>query len=259
MKSISESEQKDIGDRIRNLRKEKGLTQTELAEKLDYCESPNSKGYISQWETGKELPPFERIVMMSDLFDVSVDYILCRSDYRHVENEGIFLLTALSDKSIEILRKKTGLTDETIDNLWWKKDLSTESAENLWKKTGLSRESIENLRKNKREGDNRYLFMLDLILSDEKTFNELMDNLIYLVFPPYIAITDMLLKNRNVIYLTPENLDEINDNSSDKVFHRIREVLLEFVKKNKGKEIINSAKYHPNIINLEEVLENGEY
>lgn len=39
-----------------------------------------SKGTIAMWETGKRTPDFDMLVTLSDLFDVSIDYILGHSD-----------------------------------------------------------------------------------------------------------------------------------------------------------------------------------
>ena len=60
-----------IGKFIRELREEKGLTQSELAEKLNI----NYKT-ISRWENGNYLPPIEMMVELSKFFDVSVVEIL---------------------------------------------------------------------------------------------------------------------------------------------------------------------------------------
>ncbi|MBO7424031.1 MAG: helix-turn-helix transcriptional regulator [Oscillospiraceae bacterium] len=62
-------------NRIKELRKEKGLTQVELAKALNV-----SKGAIAMWETGKRTPTFEYLRPMSMLFNRDPDYILCYTD-----------------------------------------------------------------------------------------------------------------------------------------------------------------------------------
>ncbi len=62
-------------NRIKELRKEKGLTQVELARALNV-----SKGAIAMWETGKRTPTFEYLRPMSTLFNREPDYILCYTD-----------------------------------------------------------------------------------------------------------------------------------------------------------------------------------
>lgn len=64
-----------MGERIKQLRKEIGMTQTALAETLGV-----TKGTVSTWETNSRVPSFETLVKMSDLFMRSFDYIMGRSD-----------------------------------------------------------------------------------------------------------------------------------------------------------------------------------
>lgn len=60
-----------FSDRIRELRKTKGLSQEELAEKLGV-----SRQAISKWESAQSLPDIDKIVSLSDYFEVSTDYLL---------------------------------------------------------------------------------------------------------------------------------------------------------------------------------------
>lgn len=64
-----------FADRLKELRKEKGLTQVQLAEELGV-----SKGTIAMWEIGKREPGFEMLNTLSDLFDRRIDFILGYSD-----------------------------------------------------------------------------------------------------------------------------------------------------------------------------------
>ena len=57
------------------LRKEKGLSQEQLAEQLGV-----SRQSVSKWETGEALPETERIIELSRVFDVSIDYLLKPSE-----------------------------------------------------------------------------------------------------------------------------------------------------------------------------------
>lgn len=54
-----------------SLRKQKGLTQMELAEKLNV-----SRQAISRWEGGVAVPSTDNLKVLSDLYSVSVDYLL---------------------------------------------------------------------------------------------------------------------------------------------------------------------------------------
>jgi len=60
-----------LGDNIRKARKKMGLTQEELADKL-YV----SRQTISSWENDKSYPDIHSLLMISDLFGVSLDSLI---------------------------------------------------------------------------------------------------------------------------------------------------------------------------------------
>lgn len=60
-----------IGKTIANLRKSKGWTQVELAEKLKVSDKA-----VSKWEKDNGFPSMEFFPTLSELFDVSIDYIM---------------------------------------------------------------------------------------------------------------------------------------------------------------------------------------
>lgn len=62
-------------ERLKDLRKEKGMTQIELATALGV-----SSGTIAMWETGKRKPSFEMFEKLTQVFDKRIDYILGTSD-----------------------------------------------------------------------------------------------------------------------------------------------------------------------------------
>ncbi len=64
-----------FAERLKELRKEKNMTQVQLAETLGV-----SKGTIAMWEIGKREPNFEMLDRLSDIFDRRIDYILGFSD-----------------------------------------------------------------------------------------------------------------------------------------------------------------------------------
>lgn len=61
----------NLGSKIRALRKELGLNQTQLAEKLN-----TTQDTISLWELNKSLPDVLSIIKICKLFDISADYLL---------------------------------------------------------------------------------------------------------------------------------------------------------------------------------------
>ncbi len=61
----------NIADRIQNLRKAKGISQEELADKIGV-----SRQAVSKWESEQSTPDIEKIIIMSDYFEVTTDYLL---------------------------------------------------------------------------------------------------------------------------------------------------------------------------------------
>ena len=64
---------------IINLRTAKGLTQAELGELLNYSDKS-----VSKWERAEAVPDAYVLKKMSEIFGVSVDYILSRTDKREM-------------------------------------------------------------------------------------------------------------------------------------------------------------------------------
>ena len=60
-----------IAKNIQKLRQEKGMTQLELAEKLNYSDKT-----ISKWERGESLPDIVVLKAVADLFEVTLDYLV---------------------------------------------------------------------------------------------------------------------------------------------------------------------------------------
>ena len=57
--------------RLKEIRQIKGLKASDVAEKLSI-----TKNSLSEWESGKRIPPCERIIQLADFYNVSVDYLL---------------------------------------------------------------------------------------------------------------------------------------------------------------------------------------
>ncbi len=60
---------------IRKLRKERGLTQIalQMATGID-------QALLSKFETGERLPTTDALIVLADYFNVSIDYLLCRTE-----------------------------------------------------------------------------------------------------------------------------------------------------------------------------------
>lgn len=61
--------------RLKELRKKKGITQLKLA--MDLKMSQNS---ISRYETGEREADYATLISFANYFDVSIDYLLCRTE-----------------------------------------------------------------------------------------------------------------------------------------------------------------------------------
>lgn len=61
--------------RLRQLRKEANMTQKQLADKLQ-C----SYTTVSNLETGRNQPPLRTLRLLSDIFHVSIDYLLGKEE-----------------------------------------------------------------------------------------------------------------------------------------------------------------------------------
>ena len=65
--------QDSFGERLKQLRKNAGLTQAEVADKLN-----KSASAVRMWELGANEPDIRNLVRLSAIFDCSLDYLLCR-------------------------------------------------------------------------------------------------------------------------------------------------------------------------------------
>jgi len=61
--------------RLKELRKKKGLSQVRLA--IDLCIPQNS---ISRFENGVRMPDYYTLIQIADYFNVSIDYLVGRSN-----------------------------------------------------------------------------------------------------------------------------------------------------------------------------------
>lgn len=61
----------NLADRIQYLRKQKGYSQEDLADKVGV-----SRQAVSKWESEQSTPDLEKVIAMSELFEVTTDYLL---------------------------------------------------------------------------------------------------------------------------------------------------------------------------------------
>ena len=73
-------DQVKIGNFLKELRKENGKTQEEIAEMFGV-----SSRSVSRWENGNTMPDLGILVELADFYNVSIDYILCRTDNPNIQ------------------------------------------------------------------------------------------------------------------------------------------------------------------------------
>ena len=71
-------------DRIKSLREQKGITQSELARQLGITRSS-----VNAWEMGISVPSTQYVVELAGMFNVSTDYLLCVDKSATVGVEGL--------------------------------------------------------------------------------------------------------------------------------------------------------------------------
>ena len=62
-------------NRLKELRKTRGYTQIALQ-----MQTGIEQALLSKFENGERIPPTETLIRLADFFNVSIDYILCRTD-----------------------------------------------------------------------------------------------------------------------------------------------------------------------------------
>ena len=82
-----------ISERIIESRKKNGWSQEELAERMNV-----SRQAVSKWESGQSTPDIEKIIIMSELFGVTTDYLL-KEEISYEKSE---MITANSTKRVSV-------------------------------------------------------------------------------------------------------------------------------------------------------------
>ena len=96
-----------FGERIKELRKQKGLSQEELGQYFSI-----SGPAVSKWESGNSEPDNVTLLKLSDFFGVSVDYILGKDN----ETKEIELLKQLLIKN-GFMKSDEDLSKKELDKL----------------------------------------------------------------------------------------------------------------------------------------------
>jgi transcriptional regulator with XRE-family HTH domain len=85
-----------IGEIIQKLRKEKGLTQEQLAKEVGL-----SKSAIIKYENNVREPNFEAITKLENYFKVSVNYLMGKSKFKRISDELFYNKTLMIDERLK--------------------------------------------------------------------------------------------------------------------------------------------------------------
>lgn len=100
----------NISKNIKRLRNKKNLSQTDMAKKLNI-----TRQAYNHYETGKRIPPLETLQLISGIFEVSLDYLLGKSDDPTSINEKD--RSAGAEQSEDMLKLEKILSELSIEDL----------------------------------------------------------------------------------------------------------------------------------------------
>uniref|UniRef100_A0A7V3ZJT9 XRE family transcriptional regulator n=1 Tax=Dictyoglomus thermophilum TaxID=14 RepID=A0A7V3ZJT9_DICTH len=99
-----------FGERLRHIRKKRGLSLNKLAELLNVAPIT-----VSRWERNQREPDFGTLQKLSEILDISIDYLLGKEDAKIGTSLNLEDLSDLPDEAIksieefiDFVRKKYG-------------------------------------------------------------------------------------------------------------------------------------------------------
>ena len=87
-----------LNTRLKELRKENGITQSELAKSLNI-----SRSSIAMYENGERIPSYETLEVISDFFNVSILYLLGKESVDYSNEELFKINEKLSDNQKRLM------------------------------------------------------------------------------------------------------------------------------------------------------------
>lgn len=101
-----------IGDRLRQLRKDKGLTQEQVGEICDV-----TKSMVSQWESDESTPATDRLILLRQKIDFSIDWLLLDGPAPRPQELALMKVAQkLPDYAVEKLTREGGSYAELIES-----------------------------------------------------------------------------------------------------------------------------------------------
>ncbi|OOM81752.1 HTH-type transcriptional regulator ImmR [Clostridium puniceum] len=88
----------NLGERLKKLRLEKGVSQTDLAKQFNIARST-----LSQYESNQRTPSDEIKIKLSEYFNVSTDYLLGKTDIKNYTEDPNITIALHSDTDYDDL------------------------------------------------------------------------------------------------------------------------------------------------------------
>ena len=104
---IKQYDKEKIGERIKTQRNLHNLTQQSLSEKIGI-----GRTKLVQYEKGKDLPPFDAMLEMCNMFNCELGYLLCEHEEKTRTATDIHDVTGLSEDAINKLIENERKADE---------------------------------------------------------------------------------------------------------------------------------------------------
>lgn len=101
-----------LGNNIKNLRKQKGFTQEELAIRLNVVRQT-----VSKWEKGYSVPDADILEKISDVFEVTVGDLLGKEVYENRNADDITIQLSRINEQLAIKNSRTKKVLKTIRNI----------------------------------------------------------------------------------------------------------------------------------------------
>lgn len=92
----------NFGEKLYKLRKEKGFSQEALAEKLN-----TTRQAVSKWENNQGFPETEKLLMLGNIFGVSIDHLLKQEEYLEEATSNGYFVSREKAESYLLYEKRT--------------------------------------------------------------------------------------------------------------------------------------------------------
>ena len=195
-----------LADKLKEARKNAGLSQTELAEKL--CVSRQA---VTKWETGKGIPDVENLKVLSQVLDVSIDYLL---------DEGEALEKTVIKEQINLNDYvKEGKLRSKKDAVVYAKYPDADITPLLAKKKSTKGQKVFG---------NLLGFLTDTPFGTDEVFNQIADahNAYYLVQQDgrqiFVTVTEDFIESKVLVKEITGNKFEIGDYKYRKANYKVR-------------------------------------